>query len=253
MIKWIKKNIPFKIKWTFWHLFKSPQRKNGILSTWISDIKAYLGIQKNRNYSISICTAIGNRYESYLEYVLPSILLMDNKNKIELSIVVLSDDLDSFFNFKLKLEELWTGKIIIKQYHNLDFTRSKGFNLAINQSTAPIIFRSDADMTLPTNLVFLCNEYVSKMGNWYPVCFWLNQNKPRIISRENGAWHYKGPGMFATLRSNFDLVNGFDEKFITWGGEDWDIFHRFYQKGIGGVRKKCIGLFHNWHESTERK
>jgi hypothetical protein len=38
-----------------------------------------------------------------------------------------------------------------------------------------------------------------------------------------------------------------DEKYSSWGKEDWDLFFRFYKAGIMPLRTRVKGLYHHWH------
>lgn len=50
-------------------------------------------------------------------------------------------------------------------------------------------------------------------------------------------------------RSDFIAVNGYDEFYEGWGGEDWDLGRRFQSYGLKKLHLKFAGvLFHLWHE-----
>lgn len=68
---------------------------------------------------------------------------------------------------------------------------------------------------------------------------WLlrNPSKPKLFSGNLGVW-----------RRDFERVNGFDEKFHGWGGEDDDFRLRLIQArlGIRSIRDRARS-FHLWH------
>jgi len=50
-------------------------------------------------------------------------------------------------------------------------------------------------------------------------------------------------------RSDFIAVNGYDEFYEGWGGEDWDLGRRFQAYGLKKRHLKFAGIvFHLWHE-----
>ena len=54
-------------------------------------------------------------------------------------------------------------------------------------------------------------------------------------------------------RSDFELVNGFDEKFIGWGREDADLAVRLFNNGVcrkEGIFATCV--LHLWHPESDR-
>lgn len=68
---------------------------------------------------------------------------------------------------------------------------------------------------------------------------WLfrNPGKPKLFAGNIGMW-----------RRDLELVNGFDEKFVDWGGEDDDLRARLIQAGVT-VRsiRDHTNNFHLWH------
>ena len=245
----MKSLFPGWLKWLPWFLFKSPQRKAGILYSWFTELRGTLSRRGNAsNRCISICTGIKNRTDNYLHFVLDSVLKMDHQELIELSIFDCgSEDVEKL---KKEIGDKWKGKLVFHSEEH-PFERSYSFNKAISQSTNELIFASDADMQLPANLVELCNKYVRKNTVWFPVCFHLYKDKPAVISNENGAWRYSGKGMFASTKSQFNKAGKYNEKYKSWGLEDEELWLGFYKKGIYPIRTKCRGLFHHYHPVVE--
>lgn len=252
----IKKVIPIWIKKVPWYIFKSPQREVGYF-TLLVELRGllififrslYFVILKPKLQPLSICTGLKNRSENYLNYVVSSIAKMKNKDLIELSVFdCQSTDID---NLEAKIKEKWEGSLRFAS-ENIGFTRAYSMNKAIEQASHDLIFISDADMSLPENLVYLCNKNVSKSISWFPVCFFLKKDKPAIKDKENGEWHPVGKGIFASRKENFLRIGGYDTDFKTWGGEDVDLWYRYYENGILPVRTKQKGLYHYFHESLK--
>jgi glycosyltransferase involved in cell wall biosynthesis len=248
----MKQYFPIWLKKLPWFLFKSPQREAGMFLSLLTEIKGLISLltnilnpKKQALNPISICTGIKNRTTNYIQFVLGSVLTMENLDLIELSIYDCgSVDVEQL---EKTIRANWKGKLV---FHSEDhpFERSYSFNKAIGQSSHELIFACDADMALPPTLVKDCNHFVSKHTVWFPVCFDLKKNAKAEISNESGFWRYAGKGMFASTRDQFFKVGKYDEKFKTWGREDDELWLRFYKHGILPLRNKCIGLFHHYHE-----
>jgi predicted glycosyltransferase involved in capsule biosynthesis len=55
-------------------------------------------------------------------------------------------------------------------------------------------------------------------------------------------------GHFSINRSDFAKVNGFDEKFVGWGGEDIDLGIRLVSSGVYGRSViRSARVLHMWH------
>lgn len=55
-------------------------------------------------------------------------------------------------------------------------------------------------------------------------------------------------GHFSIYRKDFETVNGFDETFVGWGGEDIDLGIRLVSKGIYGRSVfRSARILHLWH------
>jgi len=252
--RFIKSIIPVKIKRIPYYIFKSPQRGLGYFKTYKTETAGLIywlfhGVSRKGLQPITICTGIKNRSQNYLDFVLASILKMAHQERIEIPIYDCnSDDIP---RLEAKIRELWHGKLIFQHGHNEDFTRSHSFNAAIGAANTPIIFAADADISLPEDLVKQCNKFVSRKTVWFPIVFNLDENKPAIVAKENGEWLPVGKGMFACYKWQFELIGKFDLKFTSWGGEDWDIWFRFFKKGFLPLRTRCRGMFHHYHPSLK--
>ncbi len=75
---------------------------------------------------------------------------------------------------------------------------------------------------------------------------WYRKNKPidwfGVKTCNLGVW-----------RKDFELVNGFDERYIGWGREDADLAVRLFNNGIKrkeGIYATCV--LHLWHPESDR-
>lgn len=251
-----KSIIPVRLKKIPWYIFKSPQRKEGYGTIWI-EFKGiisyffhsfYFFLFKPKLNPISICTGLKNRSQNYLDIFLESVLKLDHPELIELSVFDCgSDDIDTI---ETEIRKKWKGRLVFSQ-QNIAFSRSYSFNISVEQSTHPIIFVSDADMSLPKGLVKRCNRFVFSKNVWFPVCFHLNPDMNKGYVKENGKWYPLGKGMFAAKKTDFVKIGMYDETFKRWGGEDWELWIRFYKNGFFPYRNRQKGLFHHYHVSLK--
>lgn len=244
-MRFLKSILPKSFKQFLWFVFKSPQRKwheLGYRTIW-SDLKAWFGTRGNPKQlkDVTICIGIKNRSSNLLNYVIPSMITADNSNRIILSVFDCgSDDVS---DLKTEIEKLWKGKLIYSRAE-MKFARSIAFNKAVSQSEDGLVLISDADMSLPKDIVFKVNKYVGKNSAWFPHVWYLNQDG-------SGRYYTESTGMMATSRSKYFEVGGMDETIKEWGKEDWLLFFSFYKKGIGCIRSNEPEFIHHYHESLK--
>jgi glycosyltransferase involved in cell wall biosynthesis len=254
--KHIKSLIPNNWKYPLWYIFKSPQRSISWY-TLLTDFRG-IGIYVYRTIfpfkklqPISICTGIKNRSDNYLNHFLESLQHIEHPELIELSVFdCASDDVD---NLEERIRKKWNGKLVFNSEPRA-FSRSYTFNKAIKQASNELILGCDADISLPYDMVKMCNQYVDSKQTWFPMYFFLFKNKPAIISKDNGIWdQYGSRGLFACLQTDFWEAGAFDESYTVWGGEDIDLWTRFHRKGYIVIRSRKKGLFHKWHTTHNPK
>lgn len=256
MLSRIKALIPHAWKYPFWWLFKSPQRAFG-WQTLGQDLAAlsvfifHIFYRQKKLQRISVCTGTYNRTGMYLDHLLESVLLADHPELIELSVY----DCGSGDAAELEhgIRKKWRGQL---QFHSepAKFSRAFAFNRAVAQSTADIIFICDADMSIPADIVRLCNQYTAPRIAWYPIVFYLFRDQPAVISRSTGHWmQFGGKGMLACRKQDFLAIGGIDESFTEWGREDDELWERFVKAGYRIIRNRQRGLLHHWHPSFNPK
>ena len=59
-------------------------------------------------------------------------------------------------------------------------------------------------------------------------------------------------GTVAIHRSNFDKVEGYDEVFDSWGGEDSDIYNKLYEICVKNTKIDADGFSSIDHSNTDR-
>jgi predicted glycosyltransferase involved in capsule biosynthesis len=252
----IKNILPIKLKFPFWFVFKAPQRAQG-WHTFPNDLKGILVfifrniLPKRTLQPISICTGMYNRSDNYISQLIASLNQSNHKELITLSVV------DCFSNDIPYLEESirkqWSGKLIFSQ-DNGAFARSRTFNKAVNQAPSSLVFICDADLSLPPNIVELCNNYVGAKLVWYPIYFFLFNKKPTKVHKDNGIWEqYGSKGMFACMKADYQKIGGLDEAYTAWGHEDTELWERFHQQGYVIIRNQQPNFLHHWHNTFNPK
>ncbi|MES2655503.1 MAG: galactosyltransferase-related protein [Bacteroidota bacterium] len=256
VVKKLKSKIPAFISFPFWYVFKAPQRKvSGY--TLYADIQGILIflyrqlVPKKPLQPISICTGIYNRSDNYLNNLLASLNNATHKELIELS--VFDCNTNDIENLQAAIRQQWKGKLVFNS-ENRAFSRSYSFNKAVAQAASPIVFICDADLSLPQNIVSLCNNYVSKKTVWFPIYFFLFKNKPVKVAKENGEWEqYGSKGMFACTKKAYEQIGGLNEQYTTWGYEDTELWLRFHQEHYTIIRNQQANFFHHWHTTHNPK
>ncbi|MCO6495450.1 MAG: glycosyltransferase [Bacteroidetes bacterium] len=238
-----------KLKYPFWYIFKAPQRKLS-KGTFKRDLQGVLRYSfrlflKNTPEPISICVGISNRTEQFLQFVLPSIIALEQKTDVELSVYDMgSTDFDLLSE---SIKNQWKGKLIIN-HTDEKFSRAKAFNKAVIQSTGDIIFLCDADMSLPVDLIKHIRKIVKPGIAWFPICYAL----PPPNTSKKGKWlWYSAKGILACYKTDFEKVEMLDEQFVSWGGEDIDLWERFHKNNFVVIRQKLRGLIHHYHPPVE--
>lgn len=215
-------------------------------------IYAYRSVwPKKKLKAVSICTGIYNRSSNYLNQLLKSLELAENAYLIELSVFdCCSDDMA---DLEAEIRKRWKGQLVFSR-EPVKFARSYTFNKAVDQASHELIFICDADLSLPVNIVSLCNQYTGEKTVWYPIYFFLYKNKPAIMNSENGEWEqYGSRGMLACTKKAFNDAGRLNEAYTIWGGEDTDLWERFHRRHNIIIRNRVKGLYHHWHQTFNKK
>ncbi len=252
----LKTHIPNRIKFPFWFVFKSPQRKLGWYTLWL-DLKGiflllfYSVFRFYRLEPISICVGLYNRNDSFLSAFLPSLCKCRFPELIELSVYDCgSEDIEKL---RVEIQKTFKGKWVLNS-ETVPFSRAFSLNKAVSQSSNQKLFICDADFSIPENIVSLCKRYTIGRTAWFPIVFYLYKNKPTQFAKKNGEWMiWGGKGVLACNRKHFVEAGQFNENYKTWGYEDEDLWLRFYKAGISVIRTRCKALLHHWHPSLNPK
>lgn len=192
---------------------------------------------------IWICTGNKNRSSSLLKHLVASAAGLPDSSKFGLSVFDCgSDDIEEL---EIEIRKIWIGPLVFHS-EKTEFSRSLAFNKAIAQCPGNLVFVCDADISLPENLHQKITQFCSRNSAWFPVCQWqLNE------SDTDWKWFSAGTGIFAATKKQLRITGLLNENMKNWGGEDWDLFFRFYKSGIMPLRSRCDGLYHHWHQPTK--
>ncbi len=246
----LKRFVPIVFKKPFWWLFKAPQHKAGC-HTFGVEMRGYLGLLSDSLFSwanqshepITICVSNKNRSEALINYLLKSLLEAHNSHLIYLSVY------DCGSEDATILEQTLRDKLGVRLHfesQSMPFARSIAMNHAVNNAGTSLLFITDADISLPKNIVEKVNFYLKGNRLWFPIC-------RAFTSREETAsiWYMEGKGVLACKKEQFLKVEGYDETIIHWGKEDTDLWFRFWQMKYFCYRTKERDLVHHWHHSVE--
>ncbi|WP_338450561.1 galactosyltransferase-related protein [Niallia oryzisoli] len=147
-----------------------------------------------------------------------------------------------------------------------EINKSKAVNLAVKKATRDIFVIADADIVYDPKLIVKAVNMLELNKAPWVVPFneiyeiektgtekllktkpkWPIEVNPKECTKAN--WLYDGfAGKLIVIpRENFEAVEGFDERFIGWGGED-DAFSLSVQTICGNLANIGGKIYHVWH------
>ena len=155
------------------------------------------------------------------------------------NIIIIESDSDTDIT---EIKDLVSKHLKIRT-NNKVFCRSMSFNQGFNLRTSDYIILADADMVLDKNILINFESYKSIIDSKFVLpyntaCLFLteeettnfienkliNESKNENLKTRHICNMVGGAGFISA--KNYALLNGFDEKFIGWGGEDDDFYYR---------------------------
>jgi glycosyltransferase involved in cell wall biosynthesis len=126
-----------------------------------------------------------------------------------------------------------------------------GNRILLSQAfTARMLQASSGTLHADSRLTWLGRRLSGAINRWLPLCFLPGQGWRKAQPQR---WRGARTCNLAIWRSDFDLVNGFDEAFQGWGHEDADLAIRLLH---AGVRRKdgrfSTAVLHLWHHENDR-
>ena len=147
-------------------------------------------------------------------------------------------------------------------------------NIGIRQAKGEIVIKIDADLILEhktiedtVNTIGKRNLFIIRQPLYLPRDYdYENLNLPRDYGRlRETKTHYQLPsygGFFAAPRTWWHHVRGYDERYVWYGCNDWDLWNRALHskmnriiygepnlKGMKGISpyRKHTHVYHQWH------
>ena len=188
---------------------------------------------------ISFCTTCMNRVE-HLQKTLPKNLI-DNADYSQVEFVVLDyNSTDGLEDWMMQNLQNWQEKVVyFKTLQPQNYARSHSRNMAFRLASGDILCNLDADNFAGKGFAQYVYEVFDKHSNIYLEA--RKENLQDII------------GKVCFKKSDFEFIQGYDEKIINYGFEDKDLKNRLRKSGlkpIGFSQNKFLKVI--THEDIER-
>lgn len=155
-------------------------------------------------------------------------------------------------------------EICIGESSSALFSRSQAINAAANKANRNIFVIADGDIFYERQILMDAIHLLDQCA-WivpYHKVFDLSPSFTNKLLDQDGTipmdkegeervWDPVG-GINIISRENFEKVNGFDERFLGWGGED-DAFGIALNTLCGNYRRLSGYVYHLWHPPTGRE
>jgi len=142
------------------------------------------------------------------------------------------------------------------------FSRAAAINALNHMDTdsAALLLVLDVDMYLKESFMWNAIAFVCpNVSSYFPIV-WSSfdpdavalvaefyQEELPMFSEHRGMWRRSGFGMYAIARSDARNIVIDASAYSGWGGEDVDFYSRVRSSSIHAIRKKELGLTHEWH------
>jgi hypothetical protein len=116
---------------------------------------------------------------------------------------------------------------------------SWAYNLAVSQTTFDKVLKLDSDIILPSNFLDLYRLSSNSFfrGSWK-------------LARNENENHLNGQVYF--FRQAFDNINGYNERIVSYGFDDDDLYNRMSNSGVKRKYIKPKDIYHIPNEDLER-
>nr|WP_010283356.1 galactosyltransferase-related protein [Bacillus timonensis] len=141
------------------------------------------------------------------------------------------------------------------------FSRSKAINNAARKASGSIYVIADADIVYNPIILYKAIDLLKYNVPWiipYNRIKYLTEDGTHQLLNSTAIWPFKAEiefyhdhyshvgGLNVISKKNFEIVGGFDERFIGWGGED-DAFASSVNSLCGDYHRMKEDLYHIWH------
>lgn len=160
-------------------------------------------------------------------------------------------------------------ELCIGEDQSSPFNRSAAINAAAKKSTRNVLVIADGDIIYDPQILIQAHRLLDKHPWVIPYGKWWNisTSSTQILLNSNPKWplpqdlevksRYKRfkpvSGLIVLPRRNYDIVEGFDERFQGWGGED--LAFNVAMNTLCGKYKRIENnsIYHLWHPFTGAK
>lgn len=175
----------------------------------------------------------------------------------EVQIILVEQDDKNKFN--LNLVSCIEYELAKSSKMGMHFSKSFAFNTGVNKSKFEKIILHDADMLVRSDYSRMIDDLLDKYDSVHigkTVCYMEKESTNKIVnsqsidrnnvSSDRIVNYYEG-GSLAIRRKSYIDIGGFCEKFIGYGCEDCEFYHRMVN-GTNSYVIRSIDLFHLWHD-----
>ena len=202
----------------------------------------------------SIVVAFKNRDQKRVQFFLDS-LKWQTENDFQLIFINQgSDD-----NVTTWLELLLPNYHFVKYIHNFTqgylFNKSNALNIGINAAEGKYIVIADIDIVFPPDYFkkisdhLIQGSFITHKAYYLPETFQLKDVESLFLADFSSGCIEKFIGLCVATKESFLNINGYDEYFLTWGGEDDDIINRLELDGGKRIQFSAdsMNIYHQWH------
>lgn len=210
---------------------------------------------KDPDPKITVIVVIKNRARSIVENFLFSFLQQPPVPRI-----VIVDYGSTEDNVNMLKGVWWNTRAfdLIRVTRGVDpFCKARGLNVGLKTVISPFSLFTDIDVMFGKGVVAEVRRTLDANPPCIATVHTFNMFKGRdyrtgwITDRLYGRYYnqYAVGGCLAAKTDWFMSIHGFDEGFVNWGGEDWDMWQRAGSAGRPQIRlnKRRFRLWHQWH------
>lgn len=202
---------------------------------------------------VSIIIGYRNRETPRIQRCLESLSLQSSKD-FELIFVDYGSDDAMAAAASILVRSFSFAQYIFNDTRGMYWNRSHALNSGIHYASGEIILFADIDLVFEP-------DFISKLSalNFQQVfytfnCYYLPEGyeisgKTKQEMAARAVENYVG--LFAIAKDYIAAINGFDEYYMVWGIEDFDIYDRLEKAGYNrvGLTAAAFASYHQWHAS----
>jgi glycosyltransferase involved in cell wall biosynthesis len=140
-------------------------------------------------------------------------------------------------------------KVIINEQDHQPRNPAKVINVGIRHATKKYVLVTDPEKEFFTDVILQMREILENYPKHYAVGTLTFVEENEIVTNENiNRFNFMDYGGLMLEKKYLEQLNGYDETFLTWGGEDDDILRRL---DLIGVKKLVVEEAKSLHRETK--